>query len=616
MQWRLYYRLRYFILICFLLGFRASATHIVGGEMTYQYLGANQYEIKLKLYIDCFNGNPSAIAQDAYANVTIFEGDSGKYLPSLCQSILRDAPVRVSKTNYNCIKISPNACVDAYEYIKVVTLPPIKGGYYLSFQRCCRNNTIVNLINPLSTGENIWTKVNDTTNIGFNSSPDFKNLPPNFLCTNAPLVFDHSATDLDGDSLVYEFFHPYTGATSPDPRPECNEYQEPPFTQVQFESVYSYFNAIPSSPTVSLNKRTGELKITPTLPGQFVVGIVVKEYRKGVLIGYTQRDYQFNVQDCVFETTSAFINPTVNCNREVYFTNNSQNADSYRWEFGDTATKGDTSNLTNTYYKYPKAGTYLVKLKAYKGNCIDSIAKQVTVFDRIRFNLPNDTALCKGVSLQLQPDTFYYKAAYLWSTSEFDSVITVTQPGQYWLYVTIGDCSTFDTVNIVVDNLVLDLLNDSLSCDPETFDLTAMLRLSGRFNALKWESDVMKIPDDYKDSFLRINKKGRYNVTGINANNCPFADTVLIEGVDISQQFRTPNVFTPNGDRINDYFPAEKASYTYNLQIFDRWGVSVHKARNIPWSAAGFSSGIYYYFIEMEACGFENQLHGVIHVVK
>ena len=65
---------------------RATATHIVGGEMTYRYRGSNQYEIKLKLYIDCFNGNPSAVAQDAYANVAVFEGDSGKYLPSLCQS--------------------------------------------------------------------------------------------------------------------------------------------------------------------------------------------------------------------------------------------------------------------------------------------------------------------------------------------------------------------------------------------------------------------------------------------------------------------------------------------------------------------------------------------------
>lgn len=594
----------------------AKATHIVGGEMTYRYLGANQYEIKLKLYIDCFNGNPSAIAQDAYANVTIFEGDSGKYLPSLCQSILRDAPVRVSKTNYNCIKISPNACVDAYEYVKTVTLPPIKGGYYLSFQRCCRNNTIVNIINPLSTGENIWTKVNDTTNIGYNSSPEFKNLPPNFLCTNAPLIFDHSATDADGDSLVYEFFHPYTGANSPNPRPECNQYQNPPFTQIQFESAYSYYDAIPSTPTVSLNKSTGQLKITPTLPGQFVVGIVVKEFRKGVLIGYTQRDYQFNVQNCVFETTSAFVNPSVNCNREVFFTNNSQNADAYRWEFGDSTTLADTSLAKDGYYRYPKPGSYWVRLKASKGNCVDSIVKLVTVFDRINFKLPGDTIICPGTALLLKPDTFYYKGTYLWSTGSKDTTILVNAGGSYWLNVTIGNCNSYDTVNIVVDNQKNDLLSDSLVCDPQTYELTAKLQLKGRYNDVTWLSDAMKIPDGFKDSILPINKKGKYQVKGLNANNCPFSDSVSIEGADIQQQFRTPNVFTPNGDSFNDYFPAEKAAYRYHVTVFDRWGLQVHEAHDIPWSAAGFPTGVYYYFIEMEACGFENTLHGVVHVVR
>ncbi len=595
---------------------RATATHIVGGEMTYRYLGSNQYEIKLKLYIDCFNGNPSAIAQDAYANVAIFEGDSGKYLPSLCQSILRDAPVRVSKTNYNCIKISPNACVDAYEYVKTVTLPPVKGGYYLSFQRCCRNNTIINIINPLSTGENIWTKINDTTDIGFNSSPEFKNLPPNFLCTNAPLVFDHSATDADGDSLVYEFFQPYTGATSPNPRPECNQYQNPPFTQIQFESVYSYYDAIPSSPTVSLNKRTGELKITPTLQGQFVVGIVVKEYRKGILIGYTQRDYQFNVQNCVFETTSAFVNPSVNCNREVFFTNNSQNADAYRWEFGDSTTLADTSVAKDGYYRYPKPGSYLVRLRASKGNCVDSISKLVTVFDRINFKLPKDTVICRGTSLVLKPDTFYYKGAYLWNTGSLDTTLPVNTAGTYWLNVTIGNCNSYDTVNIVVDNQIIDLLSDSLVCDPQTYELKAILQMKGSYNDVEWSSNALKIPNSFKDSILPINKKGTYVVKGLNLNNCPFSDSVSIKGADIQQQFKTPNVFTPNGDAYNDYFPAEKAAYRYHLTVFDRWGLQVHKAHDVPWSAAGFPTGVYYYFIEMEACGFENTLHGVVQVIR
>ncbi|HNM25414.1 MAG TPA: hypothetical protein PKL15_08295, partial [Saprospiraceae bacterium] len=37
---------------------RLQATHIVGGEITYNCLGNDQYEITLSVYRDCYNGQP------------------------------------------------------------------------------------------------------------------------------------------------------------------------------------------------------------------------------------------------------------------------------------------------------------------------------------------------------------------------------------------------------------------------------------------------------------------------------------------------------------------------------------------------------------------------------
>ena len=180
-------------------------------------------------------------------------------VPELSFEVIRNNPVRVSKTNYNCIKIAPNACVDAYTYVYYKTLPKVEGGYVLSFQRCCRNNSILNLDDPGGTGANFWTKINSVDSITENSSPYFKNLPPNFLCTNTELVFDHSATDADGDSLVYEFFHPYTGATRTAPRPEVIDYETPPFTQINYLTGYDYQNPIDALPNILINNSTGEL---------------------------------------------------------------------------------------------------------------------------------------------------------------------------------------------------------------------------------------------------------------------------------------------------------------------------------------------------------------------
>jgi hypothetical protein len=592
------------------------ATHIVGGEMAYRRLNGDVYQIKLKLYIDCFNGDPGAILSDSLSHFVVFDGNSDTLLLNLCQSVKRNTPVRVSKTNYNCIKISPNACVDAYEYITTMTLPHRKGGYIISFQRCCRNNTIVNLLNPLSTGENIWTRVSDTSGTGLNSSPDFKNLPPNFLCTNTPLVFDHSAMDDDGDSLVYEFFHPYTGASQVGPKPNYAQYKKPPFVQVIFESGYSYPYAIPSSPIVSLDRKTGLLKITPTLQGQFVVGIVVKEYRNGKLIGFTQRDYQFNVQNCVFETTSAFTNPAVNCNREVFFTNNSVNADTYAWHFGDTTTLSDTSVVKNGYYRYPTAGTYTVNLVAKKGNCVDSIKKTVTVFDKINFRLPNDTIICRETEIPVMPDTLYSNGIYKWSTGETDSSISIRSSGLYWLNVKLGNCNTYDTILVIVDDYDAELLSDSLICNQVTHQLEAKLTVRGDFKTINWESDPDVTGKNFHDSILNIHKSGNFRISGLNINNCPYADSINMEGADYRYIFRTPNVFTPNNDNINEYFPEKSPSYNYELSIFNRWGIRVHEGKNVPWEAGGFPAGTYYYFIKLEGCGIENELHGVLHVIR
>jgi PKD repeat protein len=590
------------------------ATHLVGGEMTYKYLGANVYEVKLSLFIDCYNGSTGAIASDATCNFAVFEGNTGNNIPSLCKSVQRDKPVRVSKTNYNCIKIAPNACVDAYDYVTQVTLPPRTGGYIISFQRCCRNGTLINIVSPLNTGGNFWTAVNDTTGVGYNTSPVFKNLPPNFLCANAPLTFDHSATDADGDSLVYEFFQPYSSKTS-NVRTDCSNNETPPFAKITYESGYTFNNAIPSSPASSLDPKTGILRITPTMQGQFVVGIMVKEYRKGKLIGSTKRDYQFNVQNCVFETTSAFISPSINCNREVTLANNSKNATSYAWDFGDTSIRTDTSSAKVGYYKYKKAGVYLVTLKAFNGSCYDSISKWITVVDRLNFKLPDDIFICKSFTLNIHPDTFYRSAKYLWSNGSTDSNILVNSIGTYWVNVQVDKCSSNDTIEIKNDVLGIGLKSDTIICEPVMHEFVGKLRILGSVQNVEWFFNGELTPFNSLDTLLSINKKGKYCVRGIKTNNCPFQDTIDVLSIDGKHQFKLGNVFTPNNDGVNDVFPEPSPNYLYKLWVFDRWGMQVFYGEDQAWDAKQFADGNYYFFIEMEACGAELNTHGIVRVI-
>ncbi len=606
-----------FVLIILLLAFTKSAlaTHIVGGEMNYTYFGNRQFRIVLKLYVDCVFGQAGAIRDDEYARIGVFSKDNDSLMNGLSFMIKRKPPVRVSKTNYNCIAIPPNACIDAYDYDTIITLPEHKGGYVLSFQRCCRNNTIKNIISPQSTGENIWTFINDFDSIGNNSSPYFKQLPPNFLCTNAPLIFDHSATDADGDSLVYEFFHPYTGGTQFNPRPNVVNYESPPFSQIVYESGYGFADAINSQPKATINAKTGILKITPTLNGQFVVGIVVKEYRNGRLIGYTFRDFQFNVQECVFETTSAFTSPDINCDKQVVFNNTSQNATRFFWNFGDTSTTADTSSDKVGRYTYPFIGDYNVILIAANGNCVDTIIKTITIYDKIDFKLPNDTFLCSGASYLVKPNQFYDKTQYSWSDGSTDSVLLVSQKGLYWLKMQRINCVFTDSIYIDLDSLKISLVLDSLHCNLNDFDYIGSVQVKGAFNTINWLSEPQQFLPNSKDTIVNVLKAGKVYVSGIKTNGCSYGEVIEIPDFKKSNTIKIPNVFTPNGDFINEYFPEQNANYLYDLKIFNRWGLLMFESSNKPWDGGLAYDGVYYYFITIKDCNLQEQIHGVIHLI-
>ncbi len=595
-----------------------EATHIVGGEINYTYLGNDNYRVTLQLYIDCYNGDPGAIASDHTAFIGVFSKKSNTQLQNISVEVARNNPVRVSKTNYKCIAISPDACIDAYTYVQTIKLPKIDGGYILSFQRCCRNYSILNLDQPGATGANFWTEINDLDSTEINSSAFFNNLPPNFLCTNAPLIFDHSATDADGDSLVYEFFHPYTAATASSPRPSIPQLQNPPFTPITFANGYNANKAIDALPQATIDAKTGLLNIVPTVTGQFVVGIVVKEFRNGKQIGFTQRDFQFNVQNCIFETVSAFAAPDINCDKQVTFNNSSQKATGYFWDFGDSTTNADTSNKSSPSYTYSNAGVYNVQLVAYNGNCADTIFKKITILERIKVKLPKDTFLCLESMLSIAPDSFYENAKYKWSTGSEDSILIVNNSVKYKLNVTLNDCDGVDSVNVYYDSSNVQLLIENLECDKGNLSYFGTVRAIGKYATISWDADPKQFPSNFQDSIYHFKKAISFNITGRTVYNCPYSNTILVKNYDDPlKQLNLSNVFTPNNDHLNDFFPEENPNFNYTLRVFNRYGTQIYLGENKAWEGKQTSAGTYYYKININTCDVKDkEILGVVTLLK
>jgi len=221
-------RLRYFYLVFFLcLNFEAFASHIIGGEVTYECLGDGRYIIDYHLYRDC---GPGSLGFDDISILTYFVCDSNGNCEELMQSdgeTLRSPPSSIRAVDpppLECLVAPVEACVEEAIYsfeidgLRDVFTPMADMSYVIVFQRCCRNETILNIENPSISGSSFVVEINPASQASCNSSPIFSNFPPTIICNNEPINFDHSAIDPDGDSLVYSFCSPLLGGgTAGDP---------------------------------------------------------------------------------------------------------------------------------------------------------------------------------------------------------------------------------------------------------------------------------------------------------------------------------------------------------------------------------------------------------------
>lgn len=280
--------------IILLSSFSAKATHIVGGEIYYDSLGNNQYKITFEIYRDC----SSFTDYDNPLDYTIFYGDGTIWSQFSVMIFSRDTlPIVYDDP---CVTPPDDICIERAIYIDTVTLPFDVLGYYIAYQRCCWANNIENIVDPANNGITLTNYIPGSSLIDIhNQSARFINYPPLVLCSNNTLTFDHSAFDPDGDSLAYELAAPYLGGNSGNVTP--NPETAPPYTDVTWQPGFSTTVPFGAGSSVLVDPVTGSIDFTPSLIGNYVAGVAVKEYRDGVLINTKIRTFGYRVVGCQVE---------------------------------------------------------------------------------------------------------------------------------------------------------------------------------------------------------------------------------------------------------------------------------------------------------------------------
>jgi gliding motility-associated-like protein len=408
---------------------RLDAKHIIGGEVTYICVGqspvdstSNSYIITMKIYRDCDPTTGGAY----FDNPAQFSIYIGSYTVNELYEVRSEYPLSITEIipdTPKCIKNVPYVCVEEGIYTFNVDLPKsLTQNYYIVYQRCCRNNSIVNIYNPEDIGATYYVEITPDAQGSCNATPTYNDFPPIIICKDVPLIFDHSATDDDGDQLVYHFCTPENGG-GPNlgatdcfgvvPSPPC----APPFTAVPFiQPQYSPGNPMGGDPQIVINPVTGIISGTPTKVGRFVVGVCVDEYRNGVKLSTVKRDFQFNVADCdptvlakidggdtlIYTPEGYYLN---SCGgKELYIENKSIDIsyiDHFEWRFDLLGAPYLNDSDWSPTILFPESGRYYGKLYLNPGSgvCSDTANITVDIFPEVNaeFSFQYDTCVAGAV---------------------------------------------------------------------------------------------------------------------------------------------------------------------------------------------------------------------------
>lgn len=291
----------------------ANATHLIGGNLGYTYIGETapgsqmyRYQVYLEFYMNCGDDSNWEYLQELLATnggvmpVGVYPQDpldpnANKTLLTIANLALADSSYIVPDLPNGC-DVGAGLCTERGLLTGFVDLPLNFGGYHLYFQMNARNLSISNLLNPNGTGIGYYAFIPPPLLV--NSSPVWLGIPTPLLCINDTSTFVNSATDPDGDQLIFSFEVPYNsedggGGIIPPPNTLSND-----IPLVNYVPNFGVTQPFGPGGYAFINGATGLTAYMPTVQGNYVVAVEVKEYRNGVLIGRTRRDLQLQAVVC------------------------------------------------------------------------------------------------------------------------------------------------------------------------------------------------------------------------------------------------------------------------------------------------------------------------------
>ena len=404
-----------------------------------------------------------------------------------------------------------------------------------------------------------------------------------------------------------------------------------------------------------------------TTSSQFCVGtnsvVVVAPTEPGATYSWTPggaTTQSVTVNPTVIDTINVFVNPPSGCGYYVNFiliptvinpaftytlgcttatftdatTITGGTVSSYSWSFPGGSPWSSTLQTPPTI-TYPPGGTYTVTLKVVsQAGCVAATQNiTITIPPLPIANAGGNITLCSGNSGVLNGSGTPAGGTYSWSPSTGLSSTTVASPtagpltaqATYTLtYTNANGCKGTDVVTVMMGAEPIADANYVMSL---TCEGVSVLFTDSSQNATTWHWDfgdgftsTMQNPPPHMFPY-----NGAYNVIlVVNNGACTdsFSIPIAIGDINAFLTVKVPNVFTPNGDDVNDCFEpiiggsgVLELANCITMKIFDRWGVKIFESSggSVCWDGKTKSNtkakdGTYFYLMEVGGTVFKGNV--------
>ena len=610
-------RLGLTILLLALLACPARATHIVGGEMDLLHRTGSTYTLTLNLYFDAINGNAAALDQALTAG--IFDKATNRQVTSVVLPLISNT--FVSYTNPACavgslstrkLVYSKDIELDAATYASA-------GGYYSAVERCCRNLAISNITSPGAAGQTFYLEFPAVVRNGaafIDSTPRIFPALGDYACLNNLFYYDFGGQDPDGDSLAYDMVAPLRGhstAINNTPAPAAA-----PYAPVTWTAGLSNTNQIPGAPALGIDVRTGRLTVRPNQLGLFVFGVRCAEYRRGVKIGETRRDFQLYVLNCPTNNppvvmVQAGVHRFVAGRDTVRLLPGGSRCLTIRYTDPDPGSTLTLSAQPVNFTDAAMALSFMSSSSGTVGGLRDTLTATLCFPEcantRGKVYRVNVLVADNGCPL---PKRDTVQVAFIATPSPITTPVLTTsfppapapEAAPVVVRVTLGQPYTATLLGTDPAPNAL-----ALTATGRGFDLAALgMRFTAQNGAGRATATFDWLPAcglaTARDTGLVV----RFDLVQ-RATCSPKTVSRLIRFEVIrpgdSLAFRPPNIITPNGDGRNEFFALDQIlppnfceRQFAGVHIFSRWGQQVYQSpeRSFRWPGAGVG-GTYYYLV-------------------